>query len=48
MLFYRNGSSGDARIAAVKIASSRGYRRLSRVRGEFPEWRDKDYPYLIE
>ncbi len=48
MVFYCNGNSGDASIAAVKIASACGYRRLFWFRGGFIEWEDKDYPYMIE
>lgn len=48
MVFYCNGISGDASIAALQIASSCGYRRLFWFRGGFVEWEDKDYPYVIE
>ena len=48
MVFYCNGSDGDASIEALKIASSCGYKRLFWLRGGFIEWQDKDYPFVIE
>ncbi len=48
MVFYGNDNSGDASIEAIQIASGCGYRRLFWFRGGFVEWKDKDYPYLIE
>ncbi len=47
-VFYCNGNAADASMAAIEIASDRGYRRLFWFRGGFVEWEDKDYPYLIE
>jgi len=48
MVFYGNNNSGDVSIEAIQIASSCGYTRLFWFRGGFVEWKDKDYPYLIE
>ncbi len=48
IVFYCNGSSADASISAIQIASACGYKRLFWFRGGFVEWQDKDYPYLIE
>jgi len=48
MVFYCNNNSGDASIEAIQIASGCGYKRLFWFRGGFVEWKDKDYPYLIE
>lgn len=47
-VFYCNGNDADASMAAIRIASDCGYRRLFWFRGGFVEWEDKDYPYLIE
>jgi hypothetical protein len=48
MAFYCNGNSADASIETIQVASICGYQRLSWFRGEFIEWKDKDYPCLIE
>lgn len=48
MVFYSNNNVGDASIEAIKIASGCGYKRLFWLRGGFVEWKDKDYPYVIE
>lgn len=48
MVFYCNGNVGDASIEAIQIASDCGYKRLFWLRGGFVEWKDKDYPYVIE
>ncbi len=48
MVFYCNGNVGDASIEAIQIASDCGYKRLFWLRGGFVEWKDKDYPYMIE
>lgn len=48
LVFYCNGNTADASIAAIQIASSCGYKRLFWLRGGFVEWEDKDYPYVIE
>ncbi len=48
MVFYCNGNVGDASIEAIQIASGCGYKRLFWFRGGFVEWKDKDYPYVIE
>ena len=48
MVFYCNGNAGGSSIEAIKIASSCGYKRLFWFRGGFVEWKDKDYPYVIE
>lgn len=48
MVFYCNGNAGDASIEAIQIASGCGYKRLFWFRGGFVEWKDKDYPYVIE
>ena len=48
IVFYCNNNSGDASIEAIQIASGCGYKRLFWFRGGFLEWKDKDYPYLIE
>ncbi len=48
MVFYGNINSGDASIEAIQIASGCGYTRLFWFRGGFVEWKDKDYPYLVE
>ena len=48
MVFYSNGKAGDPSIEAIKIASGCGYKRLFWFRGGFVEWKDKDYPYVIE
>lgn len=48
IVFYSNNNSGDASIEAIQVASGCGYKRLFWFRGGFVEWKDKDYPYLIE
>ena len=48
MVFYCNGNAGDTSIEAIQIASGCGYKRLFWFRGGFVEWKDKDYPYVIE
>ena len=48
MVFYCNGNAGDTSIEAIQIASGCGYKRLFWLRGGFIEWKDKDYPYVIE
>ncbi len=48
MVFYCNNNVGDASIKAIQIASDCGYKRLFWFRGGFVEWKDKDYPYVIE
>lgn len=48
MVFYCNNNAGDASIKAIQIASGCGYKRLFWFRGGFVEWKDKDYPYVIE
>ena len=48
MVFYSNTNQGDASIEAIQIASGCGYQRLFWLRGGFVEWKDKDYPYVIE
>lgn len=48
MVLYCNGNAGDASIEAIRIASGCGYKRLFWLRGGFVEWRDKDYPYVID
>jgi rhodanese-related sulfurtransferase len=48
IVLYCNGNAGDASIEAIQIASGCGYKRLFWLRGGFVEWRDKDYPYLID
>jgi rhodanese-related sulfurtransferase len=48
MVFYSNKNVGDASIEAIRIASDCGYKRLFWLRGGFVEWKDKDYPYVIE
>ena len=48
IVFYSNTKQGDASIEAIRIASGCGYKRLFWLRGGFVEWKDKDYPYVIE
>lgn len=48
MVFYCNDNAGDTSIEAIQIASGCGYKRLFWFRGGFVEWKDKDYPYVIE
>ena len=48
MVLYCNGNVGDASIEAIQIASGFGYKRLFWLRGGSVEWRDKDYPYVID
>ena len=48
LVFYCNGIGVDASIEAIQIASSCGYERLFWLRGGFIEWKDKDYPFMIE
>ena len=48
IVFYSNTNLGDASIEAIQIASGCGYKRLFWLRGGFVEWKDKDYPYVIE
>ena len=48
IVFYSNTNVGDTSIEAIRIASDCGYRRLFWLRGGFVEWKDKDYPYVIE
>lgn len=46
-VFYCNGGAGSS-TDAVKIASACGYQRLFLLEGGFIEWKDKDYPFVIE
>jgi rhodanese-related sulfurtransferase len=48
IVFYSNNNVGDTSIKAIKIASDCGFQRLFWLRGGFVEWKDKDYPYVIE
>jgi rhodanese-related sulfurtransferase len=48
MVFYGNNKAGTASIEAIRIASGCGYNRLFWLRGGFVEWKEKDYPYVIE
>jgi rhodanese-related sulfurtransferase len=48
MVFYCNNKAGTASIDAIRTASSCGYKRLFWLRGGFVEWKEKDYPYVIE
>lgn len=48
MVFYSNNKAGTASIEAIRIAFGCGYKRLFWLRGGFVEWKDKDYPYVIE
>ena len=48
IVFYSNSTEGDAIIEAIQIASGCGYKRLFWLRGGFVEWKNKDYPYVIE
>ena len=48
IVFYCNSNAGEASIEAIRIASGCGYKRLFWFRGGFVEWKDKDYPYVIE
>ena len=48
IVFYSNDNTGGKSIEAIKIASGCGYKRLFWFRGGFVEWKDKDYPYMIE
>ena len=48
MVFYCNSKTGTASIEAIRIASGCGYKRLFWLRGGFVEWKEKDYPYVIE
>lgn len=46
LVFY--GNAAEASVDAIKIASECGYQRLFWFRGGFSEWKDKDYPFVIE
>jgi rhodanese-related sulfurtransferase len=48
LVFYCNGTGVDASIDAIHIASSCGYRRLFWLSGGFIEWRNRDYPFVID
>jgi rhodanese-related sulfurtransferase len=48
MVFYSNNMAGTSSIEAIRIASGCGYDRLFWLRGGFVEWKEKDYPYVIE
>lgn len=48
MVFYSNNKEGTAAIEAIRIAFGCGYSRLFWLRGGFVEWKEKDYPYVIE
>ena len=48
IVFYSNSQQGDTSIKAIRIASDCGYRRLFWLRDGFVEWKEKDYPYVIE
>ena len=48
MVFYSNNMTGTSSIEAIRIASGCGYSRLFWLRGGFVEWKEKDYPYVIE
>jgi rhodanese-related sulfurtransferase len=47
LVFYCN-DGGDSSTEAIRIASACGYRRLFWLEGGFIEWKDKDYPFVIE
>ena len=48
MVFYSNNKESSASIEAIRIALGCGYDRLFWLRGGFVEWKEKDYPYVIE
>ena len=48
LVFYCNGGSSVNSTEAIRIASSCGYKRLFWLEGGFIEWKDKDYPFVIE
>ena len=48
MVFYSNNMAGTSSIEAIRIASGCGCSRLFWLRGGFVEWKEKDYPYVIE
>ncbi len=48
MVFYSNGTECTRSVQALKIARQCGYNQLYWFRGGFEEWRNKDYPYLLE
>lgn len=48
LVFYCNGVICDQSHSALKIAQQCGYRQLYWLQGGFEEWRNKDYPYLLE
>ena len=48
MVIYSNGASCGSSMNALKIAQGCGYTQLYWFRGGFEEWRDKDYPYMLE
>ena len=48
MVFYSNNNAGDVSIEATQIASECGYQQLFWFGGGFVEWKDKEYPYVIE
>ena len=47
MVFYCNRGSASS-AGAIEIASACGYRRLFWLEGGFIEWKDKDYPFVLE
>ena len=47
IVFYCNLGHGSS-TRAIEIAANCGYQRLFRLEGGFVEWKDKDYPFVIE
>jgi rhodanese-related sulfurtransferase len=48
LVFYCNGGSSVNSTEAIRIASGCGYKRLFWLEGGFIEWKDNDYPFVIE
>jgi rhodanese-related sulfurtransferase len=48
MAFYCNGTVCKRSVHALQIARQCGYHRLFWFKGGFEEWRNKDYPYVLD
>lgn len=48
LVFYCNGMNCSRSIVALMIAVDCKYRNLYWFKGGFLEWRQKDYPYLLD
>ncbi|MCW8855098.1 MAG: rhodanese-like domain-containing protein [Gammaproteobacteria bacterium] len=47
-VYYCNGPKCGRSVKSIKIALSCGYRNIYWYRGGFEDWKENDYPFLIE